>query len=289
MGKLLIVADKESTGGIAVQRGLHLASKLNCGVDVVAFCYTSMKPLRLSSSQRQEIKKNLIARRADEVQAQIDKLSAAGQKVSLQVVWEKDIVPWIVKRCARPYDALVKTGHRSETFAYTSTDWQLLRECPRPVLIVADKKWQRTKPILASVDLASKVPEKIALNNLVIAVAKRYAAALDAPLVIITAIELPAILTELGVIDPVPYVKEIKAKLKSVVKKLAEAHEVPVSAFRIKKGPVAKVITSVSAQERAQLLVMGTVGRSGVHARLLGNTAESVLQHIRTDVLAVKS
>ncbi len=288
MGKLLIVADKVSKGDIALQRGLQLASKLGCGVDVVAFCYTSMKPLRLKGGQRQEIKRNLIDRRTDEVQTQIDKLRAAGQKVSLQVVWEKDIVPWIIKRCARPYEALVKTGHRSETFAYTSTDWQLLRECPRPVLIVADKKWQRTKPLLASVDLASKEPEKIALNHLVIATAKTYATALDVPLLIITAIEVPAILTDLGLIDPGPYVKEIKAELKPVVMELAAAHELPVSMFRIKKGPVAKVISSVAAQERAQLLVMGTVGRRGVQARLLGNTAESVLRHVRTDVLAMK-
>jgi universal stress protein E len=154
---------------------------------------------------------------------------------------------------------------------------------------VADKKWQRTKPILASVDLASKTPEKNALNHSVIATAKTYAAALNAPLLIITAIEVPAVLTELGLIDPGPYVKEIKAELKPLVKELAEAHELPVSAFRIKKGPVAKVISSVAAQERAQLLVMGTVGRRGVQARLLGNTAESVLRHIRTDVLAMKS
>lgn len=289
MGKLLIVADRVSKGDIAVQRGLTLASKLGCGVDVVAFCYTSMKPLRLKGAQRQEIKKNLIAHRTDEVQALIDKFSAAGQKVSLVVVWEKDIVPWIIKRCARPYGAVVKTGHRSETFVYTSTDWQLLRECSRPVLIVAEKKWQRTKPILASVDLASKMPEKIALNHSVIAAAKTYASALKAPLLIINAIEVPAVLSDLGLIDPGPYVKEIKRELKHVVKELAEAHELPVSVFRIKKGPVAKVISSEAAKERAQLLVMGTVGRRGVQARLLGNTAESVLRHIRTDVLAMKS
>lgn len=288
MGKLLIVADKVSKGDIAVQRGLQLASKLGCSVDVVAFCYTSMATLHLKSGQRQEIKKHLIARRTDEVQAQIDKSSTAGQKVSLQVVWGKDIVPWIINRCSRPYDALVKTGHRSETFAYTSTDWQLLRECPKPVLIVADKKWQRTKPILASVDLGTKIPEKIALNHSVIAAAKTYAAALDAPLIIINAIEVPAVLTDLGLIDPGPYVKEIKAELKPIVNELAEAHELPVSVFRIKKGPVDKVINSVAAKERAQLVVLGTVGRRGVKARLLGNTAESVLRHIRTDVLAMK-
>jgi universal stress protein E len=289
MGKLLIVADRIKKGDIAVRRGLNLASKLGCGVDVVAFCYTSMKPLRLKGAQRQQIKRDLIARRTDEVQAQIDKFSAAGQKVSLLVVWEKDIVPWIIKRCARPYEALVKTGHRSETFVYTSTDWQLLRECPRPVLIVSGKKWQRTKPILASVDLASKEPEKIALNHSVIAIAKTYATALNAPLLIITAIEVPGVFADMGLIEPGPYVKEIKADLRPVVKELAEAHELPVSAFRIKRGPVEKVISSEAAKERAQLLVMGTVGRRGVQARLLGNTAEKVLRYIRTDVLAMKS
>jgi len=52
---------------------------------------------------------------------------------------------------------------------------------------------------------------------------------------------------------------------------------------------VEKVISSEAAKERAQLLVMGTVGRRGVQARLLGNTAEKVLRYIRTDVLAMKS
>ena len=58
--------------------------------------------------------------------------------------------------------------------------------------------------------------------------------------------------------------------------------------FRCKRGPVAKVITSTAARDRAQLVVMGRVGRRGVKARLLGNTAENVLQHLRTDVLALK-
>jgi universal stress protein E len=33
---------------------------------------------------------------------------------------------------------------------------------------------------------------------------------------------------------------------------------------------------------------MGTVARKGVRARLLGNTAEEVLRHLHTDVLAIK-
>lgn len=287
MAKLLIIADLTKSC-VAIPRGLELADKLGCSVDVVAFCYTSLRPLKLKAPNRALVKKRLLAERKVEVTQRIEKYKCAGQKVSLIVAWEKDIAPWVIDRCSRPYEVVVKTGHRSESFTYTSTDWQLLRECPRPILIVAEKKWHRTRPVLATVDLASKIPEKVALNHEVISKAKAFSSALKAELLIVTAIEVPTLLADLDLIDPVAYVREIKKELKPRIKELAEAHDLPESIFRIKKGPVDKVISSDAAKQRAQLVVMGTVGRRGIKARLMGNTAESVLRHLRTDVLAIK-
>ncbi len=287
MAKLLIIADRKKRS-IAIQRGLELAHKLQCSVDVVAFCHTSLRPLRLKAQERAAIKKRLLGEREAEVQQLIERHKVGEQKVSLVPVWEKDIASWVIRRCARPYEAVVKTGHRTESFTYTSTDWQLLRECPHPVLIVADKKWHKTKPVLATVDLASRVPEKVALNHAVIAKAKLYAAALETQLLIVTAIEVPTLLADLDLIDPAAYVGEIKAEIKPRIKRYAESHELPESLFRVRKGPIAKVISSDAAKHKAQLVIIGTVGRRGITARLLGNTAESVLRHLRTDVLAIK-
>ena len=72
------------------------------------------------------------------------------------------------------------------------------------------------------------------------------------------------------------------------IEKLAAAHGLPEALFHCKQGPVEKVITSYAASVRAQIVVMGTVARKGVKARLLGNTAERVLRHMKTDVLAIK-
>ena len=58
--------------------------------------------------------------------------------------------------------------------------------------------------------------------------------------------------------------------------------------MRIESGETEKVIPSAAARLQAQLVVMGTVGRHGVNARLIGNTAERVLMRLRTDVLAIK-
>jgi universal stress protein E len=51
---------------------------------------------------------------------------------------------------------------------------------------------------------------------------------------------------------------------------------------------VAQTIVSEAAALKAQLVVMGTVGRKGVKAQVIGNTAEAVLGLLKTDTLTLK-
>jgi universal stress protein E len=287
MGKILVIADLKDSC-IATPRGLRLAQKLGHAVEVVAFTHAPLGRMNLTAAEKADLKKKLLTSREENVQARIDKYKTPDQKVSLQVVWEKDIHRWIGKRYARPYEMVVKTGRRTESIINTSSDWQLLRECPAPVLIVAEKKWQRTRPILAALDLAGTSREKKQLNHLIIATAMGLAESLEAELKLICAIEIPTLLADLDLVDPATYKQEILAQMKPTIKSLAATYGLPESAFRVKRGPVEKVITSDAAKQRAQLVVMGTVGRKGVKARLMGNTAEAVLRHLKTDVLALK-
>ncbi|MEH6634007.1 MAG: universal stress protein [Halioglobus sp.] len=288
MGKLLIVADIKGKC-CATPRGLELAAKLGQEVDVVAFIYAPLKQLKISAAKQADVRARLIADREREVQANIDKYRRPGQKPKLKVVWEKDIGGWINKQCAGDrYTGLVKTGNRSESMVHTSTDWQILRECPVPILLVAEKKWHRTHPVLVTLDLASSVATKRALNNKVLGIAKGLAEALGSELKIITAIEIPTLLSDLDLVDPVAFVNNVREAMQPQIKKLAAVHGIPEKAFQCKRGPVEKVITSRAAKVRAQIVVLGTVGRKGVKARLLGNTAEKVLRHMKTDVLAIK-
>lgn len=287
MGKMLVIADMKDSC-VATPRGLQLAHKLDHAVEVVAFIHAPLSRMNKTSAEQKTIKSQLLAKRQEVVQARIDKHSAPGQKVSLKVVWEKDIHHWVIKRSAQSFDMVVKTGSHKDSIIFTSTDWQLLRECPAPVLIVAAKKWHKTRPVLAAIDLGSKNAQKQQLNHQIISRAKILAEALDTELDLICAIEIPTLLADMDLIDPISYVREAREKMKPAIAELARTYGLPVRSFRVKKGPVEKVITSVAAKRRAQLLVMGTVGRQGVRARLLGNTAEKVLRHLRTDVLTLK-
>jgi len=288
MAKVLIIADHKGKG-YATPRGLELAVKLGLDVDVVAFTYAPLKRLKVKVSEHAGIRKRLLVEREQVIQERLERCRQDGQKVNLKVIWEKDIDQWISKACSGDkYAAVVKTGSNTDSVVHTSTDWQLLRECPAPVLIVAAKKWHRTRPILVSLDLSTKLAQKRALNHKVLQVAKSLAGALGVELEIISAIEIPTLLADLDLVEPGAYAREAREEMQPHIEELAQAHDIPLKAFTVKRGPVERVITSRAAKVRAQIVVMGTVGRKGVKARLLGNTAEKVLRHMKTDVLAIK-
>jgi universal stress protein E len=288
MAKILIIADLEDKCS-ATPRGLELAAKLGLATDVVAFTYESMGGLQVSSAEKQKLRKRLLDQREKTVKSRIEKFRKDDQKVSLKTVWEKDLHKWIIKQCASGrYRAVVKTGRRSESLIHTSLDWQLLRECPAPVLIVAAKKWHRARPVLATLDLGSKAAAKRALNHRVLGAAIKLADTLGVELELITAIEIPVLLADMDLVDPAAYARDARADMQPHIRELAKTHDLPESAFRCKTGPVERVIASRAARVGAQIVVMGTVCRKGVKARLLGNTAEKVLQHLKTDVLAIK-
>ena len=58
-------------------------------------------------------------------------------------------------------------------------------------------------------------------------------------------------------------------------------------AQHLSQGLPEQVIPDFAKQLDAELVVLGTIGRTGISAALLGNTAEHVLDQI-TDVLAIK-
>ena len=111
---------------------------------------------------------------------------------------------------------------------------------------------------------------------------------LQTDLAVLCVIDVPTLLADLDLVDPRSYAKARKEELQPALKKLAEQTGLPLSCFHLKRGPVAKTIVSEAADKKAQLVVMGTVGRRGVRAQVLGNTAEGVLNLLRTDTLTLK-
>jgi len=289
MSKILIVVDAADKKQIALTRGIELAQVMGADIEAVAFTHEYLKAASVEPASQTKIKDYLIKDRSDWLKSELEKFDCSGVKITRKVVWSKQLHQWINKRCQQQdYLTVVKTGHRSDTFYHTSTDWHLLRECPAPVLLVAEKKWRKTRPILAALDLSSRKKSKQKLNQLVLQTAAHYANQFNRELHVIHVLHISTVLQDLDLIDRKALVAERKADLSPAIAKICAEYGLGKQQIHILPGETHKVIPSVADKIKADLVVMGTVGHLSLTAHLLGNMAEKVLTHLRTDVLALK-
>lgn len=68
----------------------------------------------------------------------------------------------------------------------------------------------------------------------------------------------------------------------------AEAYQYLSPRFHLPKGAPKTVVAAVAEELRADLVVMGTVARTGISGLIIGNTAEAILDQLACSVLAIK-
>jgi nucleotide-binding universal stress UspA family protein len=54
------------------------------------------------------------------------------------------------------------------------------------------------------------------------------------------------------------------------------------------QGDAQKMIAALAAKLQADLVVMGTIARTGISGLIIGNTSEAILDQLECSVLAVK-
>lgn len=289
MDKLLIVMDPDHKHQKALARGIELARATGAHLEIVAFTHEHLGALPSDPTVQQRARDALV----DIRQRWLDQMLALADCTDLQVsthtIWEKNIHQWIIEHCSRNrFDAVIKTGSRSETFFYTPTDWHLIRECPVPVMLVAEHKWSQAHPILAAVDLSSTKPVKKALNARIIEQATALARALGTQVHLVHALHISEVLADLEIINMAEHEKKRREALEPVLTHLCNTWHLSRESIHLAAGPAHKVIPSIASKLKADMVVIGTSGKTGLKARVIGNTAEKVLTHLRTDLLAIK-
>ncbi|NND97274.1 MAG: universal stress protein [Pirellulaceae bacterium] len=169
----------------------------------------------------------------------------------------------------------------------------LLRQCPCPVWILKPETHKTFARVLAAVDMASSDETHQHLNTNIIQLAHSIANREGAELHLVFASDLwmEKILrkragdTEIDrALDQVE--EQSLRRLNSLIDSMGiERDDVRI---HMRRGPAAEVIRNVADHIESDLLVMGTVCRTGISGLLIGNVAETVLADITCSVLALK-
>jgi len=208
------------------------------------------------------------------------------------------------------HDLVIKSAEDPEWLdrLLGSEDMHLLRKCPCPVWLVKPGAARKHRSIVAAVDLddaheESELQTRHRLNMDILEMASSLALANFCELHVVHAWEVVGETSMRDGFIRLPeakvdaYVHLVKRRRESAMARLLEElNDQPGNGVldcieytvHLVKGSPRKIIPSVSRTVRADMVVMGTVARTGVPGFITGNTAEMILAQIESSVLAIK-
>ncbi|QDT11891.1 universal stress protein [Planctomycetes bacterium K23_9] len=193
------------------------------------------------------------------------------------------------------HDLVVKTadGFAPNGRMFGSVAKSLMRICPCPVWLLKPEIHGAFDRVLAAIDVDSDDTKHNSLNLKILELAYSIAQRDNAQLHVVSAWQIwmeDSMRRHSGddVIDSVR--KNHEAKVHRALDELMQApysHADNIQ-LHLHHGAPAAVLRSVADEIEADLMVMGTVCRTGVAGFLIGNTAESVISELTCSLLTLK-
>ncbi|MEW9796928.1 universal stress protein UspE [Alteromonas sp. CYL-A6] len=288
----VIEADRETQP--ALSRALEIARKTQATVTamLVVYDFSYDMTTMLSQSERDAMRKAVIDDRAAWLRQQLD--NQGHQDINIVVEWNNRAYEAVITYAARHNADLVikatKPHNDLSSVIFTPTDWHLLRKCPSPVLLVKEHDWPADGNIIAAVNVGTEDDEHRQLNDRITQTATDYATLLSGHVNLVNC--FPAtplnIAIEVPEFDPDTYNNAVKTHHEEEMARHAGKYSIDSDRCYVKEGLPERVIPMLARELDAELVIIGTVGRVGLSAALIGNTAEHVIDGLKCDVLALK-
>jgi len=205
------------------------------------------------------------------------------------------------------HDLLIKPAENPDFIErlFGSNDMHLLRKCPCPVWLTRPDDKSNYECILAAVDFnQDNVPNAVeqSLNQQILDLASSLVLSDFASLHLVHVWDAPGEMTVRSWADnpneaSMTYVEGERSRHERAFNRLRdqlrneigrEAYDHLSPQFHLRRGAASTVIPEMAKQLQADLVVMGTVARTGISGLFIGNTAETILEQLQCSVLAVK-
>ncbi len=294
---ILVAVDPQQDDQPALRRAVYLNQRL--GGRITAFLpiydFSYEMTTLLSPDERTTMRKGVVSQRTEWIREQAQYYLDAGVEIDIKVIWHNRPYEAIIQEVLNGrYDLVLKMAHqhdRLQAVVFTPTDWNLLRKCPCPVWMVKDQPWPEGGRAVVAVNLASEEPHHDPLNTKLVKETLELAEMVnhtEVHLVGAYPITPINIAIELPDFDPSVYNDAIRGQHLLAMKALRQKFSIDEKFTHVDKGLPEEVIPSLAEHLDAGVVVLGTIGRTGLSAAFLGNTAEQVIDHLRCDLLVIK-
>lgn len=275
--------------------GLERAARLarNCGAKLTVVDVMNV-PLEARSYLPEAMEEELVDRRRERLKEVASHVK--GVPVESKLLTGRPATTLIREVLRSGHDLLVRSHAREATRPpkpYGVVDMELFRQCPCPVLVVAPGAPPDRPKIVGAVHASADDPAEQALNVKIVELTMLMARLEHGTPILLQAWRPYAEgIVRSHVADDAfaSYVESARRRAGDDLERLTAPFRDRVAGTQVflRRGWPDDVIPEFVVSEGADLVVIGTVARSGVAGVLIGNTAERVLRKLPSSVLAVK-
>jgi universal stress protein E len=276
----------------AINRAMWLAETLSAELTFFSAIDVSVHTQELLHTGYEQASQNVEQQAGQVLQELLSRATGenieAKYKLAFGLPWEETI-----RQVLRDKHDLVIVGTRDHSRAgrllFGSTGMKLLRNCPCPVWVTRPEEIPEEFKILIASDFSdvSQLALEVAINGSQLTDAKvTLLHALD------THLGQRMLLTGLRPEELQDFQNKLREQAElSLHEQLSQTdyrtltHGVRVD---VVEGPADVVILDAIEEQQIDLLILGTIARSGISGMLIGNTAEQLLNQVPCSVLAVK-
>ncbi len=305
---ILFVADAELNGGDAFERAVTLAENNQAQLTVVSILEELPAPgnEEVQGISMSELQAAIMAKQQLELERMVSSMGK-NDLIRTKVLTGVAFLALIREVLKQKIDLLIKTAEKEGVMdrLFGSSDMHLLRKCPCPVWLIKSTRQGHYRKIMAAVDFdpSENKPADDLINRQILEMSTTLALSDFSELHIIhvwhaygeSSMRSGLAYQPEAYVDA--YVDRIRAKhqqwLDTLVADIVtrggkEFTDYLKPKIHMVKGFARDMIPELVKQQDIDLIMMGTVGRTGIPGFLMGNTAETVLNRIDCSVLAVK-
>lgn len=288
---------------VALKRIMPLVENNNARLKVVRVLEDLPREIQAIIQDRHslDIQKVVEGEYAEELNQLIEPFTARGLRVTAKILMGTPFLEVIREVIRHKHDLAVmgeEVSSGSRTTFFDSTTMHMMRKCPCPLMVIHPGHSKRFKRIMAAIDPSSEPSGKrrdtTSLNSLILQKASSLAQMEKGELHIIhawrvygeTILKSPRFSRH--AFDDI--VEETKVQHERLTRDLVTS-QVPATMrkrIHLIRGEAGIVIPEYVRTHDIDIVVMGTVSRTGIGGLLIGNTAEKILNQVECSVLTLK-
>ncbi len=296
--RILFLADGSDGEEIVLERAAELAQSNKAALTLFDTVETSdfVPPEEFLAETVKGLRETLIRDRREDLDELSKKLKERypSLNANVKVIQGNKARGAIRAVLSNKHDLLMKAPQRGSArfgMLFGGTDQKLMRKCPCPVWIVKPDK-PSFDNILAAIEINPNEPEAESIATNIMVLATSLAASESSELHVLHVWDLAGEVKlrsgHINIAEVEKLVDSMEAAHKRGLDRLVEKYPYDRTHVHLRRGDAGDVIIDFVEQQQIDLVVIGTVGRTGIPGLLIGNTAEEVLSSVQCSVLTLK-